>query len=162
MVEEPTLVVDQKVLGRRHVAIDVKSLCEHLDTLVGSQVAEVIMRHHEVRLGIEDADFILKQNPKAIPSEIVEKLAERWRLSGVGNVQARLSDDGLEITIKNPCVTKTEGSAKSFLFSHWCGALSVVMSGEFEVIHVTYDPARDVMKGRIVPHNSSGNETKST
>jgi hypothetical protein len=162
MVEEASPIDVQKILGRRHVAVDVKSLCEHLDMLVGAQVAEVIMRHHEVRLGKEDVGFIRKDNPNARPREIVEKLVERSKFSGLGTVEAKLDENGreLEITIKNPCVTKTDGSGKSFLFSHWCGALSVIMGGEFEVIHAAYDPNRDVMKGRIVPHRRPTTETK--
>ena len=34
------------ILGKRHVAIDVESLCEHIDALTGRPVAEVIINNH--------------------------------------------------------------------------------------------------------------------
>jgi hypothetical protein len=155
MVEGPNANA-REITGRRHVSVNIEALCEHLDQLVGQQVAEVIMNHHEVRLGKEDAEFMRKQNPNASPAEIVGKIAEGWRLSGVGDVQAKLklmeSGPELEISIGAPCVTKPAGSAKSFLFSHWCGVLSVILGGDFEAKNVTYDSEKDVMGGRIVPH----------
>jgi hypothetical protein len=153
MVEEATLSVPLDYLGRRHVAIDIRSLCEHLDLLVGAQVAEVIMKHHEVRLGKDAVAEIRKQNTDATTNEIIGKLVEHLQVTGFGTVEAKLTESGreLEITVKNPCVKKTDGSAKSFLFSHWCGALSAMVGGEFEVMHVVYDAQKDLMRGRIVP-----------
>ncbi|HUK50211.1 MAG TPA: hypothetical protein VLV18_04180 [Terriglobales bacterium] len=163
MVEETALMGGQSILGRRHVSIDIVSLCDHLDVLVGPQVAEVIMKHHEVRLGKEDVAFLRKQHPEASPNEIVEKLVESSRISGVGSVEAKLKDNGpeLEIIIQNPCLTGTEGSAKSFMFAHWCGALSAIAKGgEFEVMHVTYDPYKKVLRGRIVPRRPPTNNSR--
>jgi hypothetical protein len=144
----------RRILGRRHVAVDIEALCEHLDLLVGPQVAEVIMNHHVVRLGKEDAELERKEHPNASSMEIIERFAEAWRLSGMGDVQAKLDENGpeLRVSIVNPCLRKTEGSAKSFLFSHWCGALSVILGGAFEVKNATYDSQKDVMSGTIVPH----------
>jgi hypothetical protein len=156
MVEELPAVTAHRILGRRHVAIDMSSLCEHLDLLVGAQVAEVIMKHHEVRLGKEDVASLRKQNPNASTNEIIERLVETARLSGLGEVEANLREGGpeLEISIRDPCLTKTDGSARSFMFAHWCGALSAIMKGgEFEVMHVTYDPNKDMLRGRIVPRS---------
>jgi hypothetical protein len=144
----------REILGRRHVAIDVDALCHHLDLLVGQQVAEVIMNHHQVRLGKDGAAFIRNQNPGASPTEIIEKLAEVWRFSGIGDVKARLVGPELELSIIDPCVKVTEGSAKSFMFSYWCGVLSNILGGEFEVGHLAYDSRQDVMKGRIVQHKT--------
>jgi hypothetical protein len=163
-MDEETRSIVQKITGRRHILVDIEALCEHLDQLVGSQVAEVIMNHHEIRLGKEDAEFVRKQNPNASPAEIVEKLCESWRFSGIGDVQAKLKlvENGpeLEISIGAPCLTKTTGSGKSFLFSHWCGTLSLILGGDFEVKNVTYDSQKDVMSGRIVPHRDSQQLTK--
>ena len=163
MVEERALVGVQSILGHRHVSVDIVSLCDHLDILVGPQVAEVIMRHHEVRLGKEDVVFLRKQHPDASPSEIIEKLVESSRLSGVGSVDVKFRENGpeLEITIQNPCLTKMEGSAKSFMFAHWCGALNAIMKGgEFDVMHAVYDPHKDVLRGRIVPHHPLVNNSR--
>ena len=154
----------QMILGRRHVAVDIEALCEHVDLLVGPQVAEVIMNHHLVRLGKEDAEFVRKQNPSATPAEIVEKLAEHPRQSGIGDVKAKLnlSENGpeLEISIGAPCITKTVGSGKSFLFSHWCGSLSVILGGDFEIKNVAYDAQNNIMSGKIVPHERPATQNK--
>ena len=82
----------RKILGRRHVAVDIEALCEHVDLLVGPQVAEVIMNHHLIRLGKEDAEFVRKQNPNATPAEIVERLAEHppvwhWRFQSQTEIE---------------------------------------------------------------------------
>jgi len=152
----------RQILGRRHVAVDIEALCEHLDQLVGPQVAEVIMSHHEVRLGKEDAELERKEHPDVSPMEIIGKLAETWHLSGMRDVQAKLDENGPElvVSIVNPCLRKTEGSAKSFLFSHWCGALSVILGGVFEIKNVTYDSQKDVMSARIVSRRPATTQTK--
>src|SRR3989304_5928633 len=45
-----------RILGKRHTALDAQALCDHLDSLVGPTVAEVIMDNHERRLGKEEAE----------------------------------------------------------------------------------------------------------
>ena len=78
------------------------------------------------------------------------------RQSGIGDFKAKLklneSGPELEISIGAPCVTKTVGSGKSFLFSHWCGSLSIILGGDFEVENVTYDAQNNIMSGKIVSH----------
>jgi hypothetical protein len=120
------------------------------------------MSHHEVRLGKEDAELERKEHPDVSPMEIIGKLAETWHLSGMRDVQAKLDENGPElvVSIVNPCLRKTEGSAKSFLFSHWCGALSVILGGVFEIKNVTYDSQKDVMSARIVSRRPATTQTK--
>lgn len=143
-----------KILGRRHVAADMQALCEHLDLLVGPQVAEVIINSHESRLGKQDAEELQRENPNATKVELIRKLEHSGRLSGIGAVETKLlpteeAPEEIEIRIGHPCVTMTQGSAKSFLFSHWWGALSVILGGEFETKDVIYDQQKDEMRGRI-------------
>ncbi len=40
-----------RIHGKRHTAIDAQALCDHLDSLVGPTVAEVIINNHPVPIG---------------------------------------------------------------------------------------------------------------
>ena len=73
-----------RILGRRHAAVNMQALCNHLDSLVGIQVAEVIMHNLEFRLGKEDAARIKTEETHAKLDEIIEHVAQSNRLSGVG------------------------------------------------------------------------------
>lgn len=142
------------ILGHRRVAIDAQALCEHLDSLLGSQVAEVIINNHEVRLGKEDAEGIRREKPQATIQEILDQLAEADRLSGMGVVKVTVLPGQVDLTriaveISDPCVTRTEGASRAFVCSYWSGVLSALLGGEFEAKNVTCDTDKKVMKCQI-------------
>jgi len=143
-----------RVLGQRHTAVDMQGFCEHLDLIVGPKIAEVVMNQHELRQGKEDAASARQRNPKATLRELVDFFENAVALSGVGVMKAVIHDDSsspIDLEISNPCVKQTTGSARSFLFSYWCGIFSVLLDKEFKIDDVTYDDKGNLMKGRIVP-----------
>lgn len=140
------------IVGRRHVAVDAESLCQHFDALVGVQVAEVILDNHETRLGKEDADRIRTEKPQATIRELTKQMTDAESISGIGVVNLTLPDnaDGaFIIEISNPIVKGTAGAAKAFMFSYWRGALSALLEKDLDIAEVSYDKAKDQIRGRI-------------
>ncbi len=145
-----------RILGQRHTALDAQALCNHLDSLVGVQVSEVIMKSLEFRLGKEDAARIRQERPRATISEVVDFLRETDQLSGVGITEVAFSGNQgpVVVEISNPSVKGTVGAARAFLFSWWCGALTTLLDTDLDLKGVDYDEERDVMKCRIVPRTA--------
>jgi hypothetical protein len=142
-----------RVRGRRYVAVDIESLCGHLDALVGAQVAEVIMNNHQFRLGREDAARLQQERPVATVQEIVEHLAEADSLSGMGKTKVRLPEipgDAVLVEISNPAVKGTAGSSKAFAFSYWAAALSFLLGRKLEASYVTYNARENRLSCRMV------------
>ena len=124
-----------RILGQRHTAIDAQTLCNYLDSLTGAQVAEVIMRNLEFRLGKLDAARLKGERPQATLQELVDHLARTDRFSGLGITTVSLpesSQASIEIEIGNPSVKGTAGAAKAFAFSWWAGALTALLDSEME------------------------------
>ncbi len=143
-----------RILGKRHTAIDAQTLCSHLDSLVGVQVAEVIMHNLEFRLGKLDATRLRTEKTQASIPELVEHLTKSDRLSGVGITKVTLSKTPqypIQIEVTNPSVKAATGAAKAFLFGWWAGALTALFDKEFDVKSVVYDETRDLLKGQIAP-----------
>lgn len=142
-----------RILGQRHVAIDVQGLCVHLDLILGTGVAEVLLNQHELRQGKEDAAAARKERPQATIQELVDSFSDAETLSGAGIVKASVpgaSPGPIDVEISNPCVERTTGAAKSFLFSYWCGVFTELYGKEFKIGKVTYDESRNLMKCRII------------
>ena len=142
-----------RILGRRYVALDVESLCRHLDSLVGPSVAEVIMRNHELRLGKEDAEEFRREKPNASIDDIIETIKATDRMSGVGITKITLLDtsgERVSVEVSNPCVMETTGAAKSLLFGYWCGVLSFLFGKEFDAEDVSYNEKENILSGKIV------------
>ena len=142
-----------RILGKRCTAIDVQSLCEYLNSLVGIQVAEVIMHNLEFRLGKLDAATLKANKPKANVNELMEELVKSDQLSGLGITKAKFNesaDISADIEVANPSVKGSAGAAKSFVFSYWAGAITALLDKEFDVKNVIYDQDRNIMKGSIV------------
>ena len=53
-----------RILGIRRTAINAQAICDHLDTLVGVQVSEVIMHNLEFRLGKLEGARIRLESPQ--------------------------------------------------------------------------------------------------
>lgn len=143
-----------RILGQRHTAVDMQGFCEHFDLIVGPKIAEVVMNQHELRQGKEDAASAREKNPKATVRELVNYFEGAVALSGVGVMRAVAyggSSSPIDLEISNPCVKQTTGSARSFLFSYWCGVFSVLLGKEFKIDDVAYDDKGNLMKCRIVP-----------
>jgi hypothetical protein len=141
-----------RLLGRRQAAVDLEALCDHLDSLVGPVVGEVIMNNLESRLGNEDAARLRERFPNASVDELVGKLAEADLVSGMGITKVALNkaqDVPVTVEIWNPIVKANKGAAKSFLFSWWCGALTSLLGEEMEVRDVHYDEERNVIMCEI-------------
>jgi hypothetical protein len=141
------------IAGQRRVAIDIQSLCEHLDLIVGANVAEVIMNQNQLRQGKNDAARIRQGRSEATIQQIVELIVDAESLSGVGVVKViapEISHDSVDLEISNPCVKRTSGAAKSFLFSYWCGVFTELVGKEFKIGEVTYDENKNSMKCRII------------
>jgi len=143
-----------KLLGLRQMVIDMDALCSHLDTLVGNQVAEVIIKNLELQEGKEEAERFLRNNPDGKVEEFIELMKRYDALSGVGITSVRISEnqDGLIfIEISNPYIKRTSGSSKSLLFSWWCGGLSRILHRELDLDSITYDASSDILKCTITP-----------
>ncbi len=142
-----------RILGQRHTAIDAQTLCDHLDSLVGVQVAEVIMHNLEFHLGKSDAARLRAGRPQATITELVENLVKSDRLSGTGITKVTLPENPenpILIEVSNPSVKRTTGAAKSFLFSWWAGTLTALIDREFDVKYVAYDEEKNLLKCQIV------------
>ena len=140
-----------RIVGKRHLAIDAEALCRHLDALVGPQVAEVIMRNHEFRLGKEDAERHRKEKPNASMEEIIEAVKETDLLSGVGLTKFTVqTDQSVLIEVSNPCVKETAGAAKSLLFGYWSGVLSCLFGKEYDAVDVKFNESTKVLSARLV------------
>ena len=141
-----------KILGQRRLAIDAQTLCDHLDLLVGSKVAEVIISNTAFAIGKEDVSRILRTKPDATVIEIVEFFMQEQRLSGVGTCKVNFrSEKSVELEIANPVLKPTSGSARAMLVSRWCGALSEVLNEKMIADRVEYDEVMGVLTCRIGP-----------
>jgi len=146
-----------RILGRRQIAMTPQTLCNHLDSLVGVKVAEVIMNNLEYRSGKDETEIFRKEKPQATLNEMIDLLIQYDSLTGVGITKVTLpknDHDRIMVQISNPSVKGTVGAAKAFLFSWWCGALSVLLNRELEIEDVTYDEEKNVMKCKIVSRPS--------
>jgi hypothetical protein len=146
-----------RIVGRRNTAIDAQALCTYLDSLVGSQVAEVIINNLESQTGKQDGDWIRKEKPELATNELI-KFGEEWdRMSGVGATQVTLLEDEtspIVLEVSNPSVKGTQGAAKAFLFSWWVGMLTSLLGKNFEYKNVLYDQEKNIMKCVIVPRET--------
>ncbi len=143
-----------RILGQRHAAVDIRGLCEHLDLIVGPMVAEVVMNQHMFRQGKDDAVTIRQEKPEAAIQELLDSFANAEALSGVGVVKVTIPEAALgpiDVEILNPCVKRTTGATKSFLFSYWCGIFTQLLDKEFKIDQVAYDDNKNLMKCRIIP-----------
>ena len=142
-----------RIKGQRHVAVDAHGLCEHLDLIAGTKVAEVIMNQHEFRQGKIDSANIRRERPDASIEQLADLFANAETLSGIGVVRVdppKTSPGPVDVEISNPCVKGTTGAAKSFLFSYWCGIFSELFGKEFKIDQITYDEKENSMKCRII------------
>jgi len=143
-----------KLLGLRQMVMSMDALCNHLDTLVGNQLAEVIMRNLEIREGKDEAERFLRNHPNAKTQEFLDLMIKYDTLSGVGITSVKVTEDQnapIIVEISNPYIKRTTGSSKSLLFSWWCGALSAILHRELDLESITYDAAKDVLKCTIAP-----------
>jgi hypothetical protein len=130
-----------------------QTLCNHLDSLVGIKVAEVIVSNLEYRSGKDETEMFRKEKPQATLSEMVDLLVRYDSLTGVGITKVTLpknDQDHIIVQISNPSVKGTVGAAKAFLFSYWCGALTTLLNRNLEIEDVAYDEKKNVMTCKIV------------
>lgn len=142
------------ILGHRHVAIDAQALCDHLDSLLGSQVAEVVMNNHEFRLGKEDTERVRREKLQASIQEIIDQFLEANLVSGVGVVKVKLLPDlpnptEARVEVSDPCVKGTKGASKAFISSYWCGVLSTLLGEQFEATNATYSEDKNMLTYQI-------------
>jgi hypothetical protein len=145
------------ISGRRHLAVDVRSLCRHIDLLVGCRVAEVIFNQHWFALGRDDAVRAKVEKPSSNIREIVTDLAQYDRLSGLGVTRLTIPenpDSPVELEISNPCLDSSEGAGKAVLTSYWCGALTFLLGKEVVVSNLTFDQniARCKLEAKLPQH----------
>jgi len=141
-----------RILGQRHTAIDAQTLCDHLDSLTGAQVAEVIMHNLEFRLGKLDAARLKAEKPQATVRELLDDLAKADCLSGLGITTVTLHENpqtSIDIEIANPSVKANAGAAKAFAFSWWAGALTALLDSEMEAKNVFYDEKMNLIRSQI-------------
>jgi hypothetical protein len=141
-----------RVLGRRQVVVDMQRFCENLELMVGPKVAEVIVNQHEIQLGREDAESLRKLKPQASVQEILDSLAEIECLSGVGRVNVTLPKNEVgpvDIEMLRPCMKRTTGAAKAFLFSYWCGVLRILLGRDFKVSYAVYHEDKDLTRCQL-------------
>jgi len=141
-------------MGSRRAAIDVVAFCDELDQLIGPIVAEVMISQCRFRMGKQDAARLCNEKSQATVREIVDLLVESERFSGIGSTRVTVPENPeqpVEIEVSTPCVTKTSGAAKFFIFGYWSGALSVLMKREMKTANVIYDEQADMVRCQIVP-----------
>jgi hypothetical protein len=146
------------VLGQRHAVVDMRALLNHLDILVGSQVAEVIVRSLEMKLGKEDAIRIHQENPKASIAENIKRLIESDRYSGFGLTNVVLTNDKsgrIPVEVLNPYLRGTVGAARVFHIAWWAGVVSGLLNREFEIEDVVFDETKNLIKCDLVPRTST-------
>jgi hypothetical protein len=134
--------------GQRYVAIQVKAMCQHLDSLVGTKLAETVMNNHQRRQGVENAERIRELNPNAKIEEILMILTEDDRIAGFGVPKVTITggvEQPAKFEIYNPVTTATEGAGKVFMVSYWAGALSVLLGQEVDPTNTVYDPAKNTL-----------------
>jgi len=141
-----------RISGERHVAIEAQSLCDFLDSLVGVQVAEVIMHSLEYRLGKAEGKRFMEKNPQATLNQLIEHFANADRLSGMGLTKTTWTahPEALLVEVTNPATSGLVGASKSFIFSWWAGALSSHAGKEFDVNGVAYDEQKNIARGTLV------------
>ena len=104
---------------------------------------------------MQEKSFAVRQRkPEAAIQELVDSFANAEALSGVGVVKVTIPEASLgpiDVEISNPCVKRTTGAAKSFLFSYWCGLFTQLLGKEFKIDQVGYDENKNLMKRRIIP-----------
>jgi hypothetical protein len=146
-----------RILGHRNAAVDARALCEYLDSLVGAQVGEVIMKNLETRLGKEDGSWLQKENPQLRPNQLIHIVTEWDRTAGIGATQATLVENGptsILLEVANPIMKVSQGAARAFLFGWWAGVLTSILGKDFDYTNVAYDPAKDIMKCELVPRST--------
>jgi hypothetical protein len=142
-----------RILGMRQTAITAQALSDHLDSLVGVKVAEVIINSLEFRSGKDEAELFRKERPQATVDELINLLITYDSLTGVGITKVTFSENHEEpvvVRIWNPSVKGTVGASKAFLFSWWCGVLTTLLNRKFKIEDVTYDNEKDVSECRMV------------
>ncbi len=145
-----------RIFGTRLVAIDAQSLCNHLDTLVGGQVAEVVMHNLEFRAGKLAASRQKTERPQATLQEMIEHFVRDDCLSGMGITKVVLPEHAtgpIDIEISNPSVKGVGGAAKAFAFSWWAGVLTALLDQEMDVKNFIYYETRDMMRCQIIPRS---------
>lgn len=109
----------------------------------------MIIRNLETREGREECLLIRNGRKGSSIEEIIEHFKKYDALTGVGLTEAILPNQQngpIMIEIKNPYIKNITGSAKSLLFSWWCGVLSELLGRELDIRSVTYDKDRDIMR----------------
>ncbi len=142
-----------RIFGRRLVALDVEALCRDIDSLVGPQVGEVLIKNHERRLGKDDVDKFRKEKPGSSVEDVIGTLRQADALSGVGVTAVTLPNapgGPALIEISRPCVKETTGSAKSFLFGYWAGVFSSLFGKEYDVGKVLFNRSKDILSAEII------------
>lgn len=160
------LVIDKEkgeltLFGRRHIAVDAEALCRHLDSCVGSKVAEVIMNNHENRMGREDAEAILQRKPGAMVQEVMGLLVESDATQGMGVTTVRVpsvTSDPVDLEIANPAVKETTGAAKGLALAYWCGVLSFLLKRDYDVANPVYDPNKNVLRCQLKSREKAGSQ----
>jgi tRNA nucleotidyltransferase/poly(A) polymerase len=141
-----------RVMGQRRLAVNAQALCDHLDLLVGSKVAEVIMANTAFALGASDAERAVKEMPDATILEVIEHLLQEQRQSGAGNCTLSfVSEKSADLEIANPVLKPAKGSARMMLVSHWCGVLSELLKEKMVPDKIRYDEEIDVLSCKIIP-----------
>ena len=143
-----------RISGMRLTAINAQALCDHLDSLVGVRVAEVIMHNLEFRLGKLDGARVKAERPRATLQELVGHFTRDDRLSGFGVTKVTLPENvnrSIEIEILNPSVKGAGGAAKAFAFSWWAGVLTSLLDREMDVKYFLYYEEGNMMRCQIVP-----------
>lgn len=145
------------VMGQRCAAVDACALCDYLDSLVGEQVGQVIMKNLQTRLGKEDGLRLRKENPHLNLKEQIGIVTEWDRLAGVGASRVSLVGSGsssIVVEIINPIVKATQGAGSAFLFGWWAGVLSSLLGTDFDYANVTYDKPNDTARCQFLPRNT--------
>jgi len=141
-----------KLQGRRYMLMSMDALCVHLDSLVGSKVAEVIIKKLEFEEGSEEAKRFYTVHPGIEIKEFIDHMIRYDSLTGVGITSVKLSNNSEPsaiIQISNPFIKMTEGSSKALLFSWWCGALSSALNRELDVESIDYDATNDTLTCKL-------------
>lgn len=157
---EPTWTREKgelRVMGQRCAAVDARVLCEYLDSLVGAQVGQVIMKNLQTRLGKEDGLRLKKEKSQLNLGEQLDIVTEWDRLAGVGVSRVSLvgtGPDSIVVEISNPIVKGIQGAEPAFLFGWWAGILSSLLGTDFEYTNVIYDEPKDMVRCEFLPRNA--------
>jgi len=132
---------------------DPVNLCERMDTMLGSG-AEAIVHEMMSAYGYARFGAMLNRHPSNLDEKIASALINKLASSREESLSCTIEDEGIpkiKITIKNPPIKSTKGSAKRLLSSFWAGVFSRYYGKQLNCKDHCYNEGNDEFSFTISP-----------